>query len=315
MPETPNGSGTETAGAAAARRGKKPAPTVSLRDAAAPLADPNRPLPSAPEAEEALLGCILLSPRAVLAEVVGRSGETEDLFSIPGNATIFRTLVELDEKNQPIDLVTLTAWMKDRGTLDQVGGPAVLARLLNLLPTAANAGFYLDIIRQKQMLRRVILTCTECAGRAYDPQEAVDDLLDSVEQRIFAISQSRQMNEIQPMKHHVLAAIDSIERSYQNRGALTGLPTGFADLDRMTGGLRGSEMFVIAARPSMGKTAFAMNIAEHAAVVAKKPVAIFSLEMSTDQLVQRLLCSLARVNLAKIRDGYLSTRDIDNITA
>ncbi len=298
---------------ASGRRNRK-LRAVSLRDAATPLADPNRPLPAAPEAEEALLGCALLSPRTVLAEVVGKAGETEDLFSIPANATIFRTLVELDEKQQPIDLVTVTAAMKDRGTLDQIGGPAALARLLQLLPTAANAGFYLELVRQKQLLRRVILTCTDCASRAYDPQESVDSLLDTVEQSIFAISQSRESAEIRPLKHHIVTAIDNFEKALRNQGQIGGLPTGFADLDHMTGGLRPAEMIIIAARPSMGKTALAMNIAEHAALAAKATVAIFSLEMSTDQLVQRLLCSLARVNLSKVRDGYLSSRDIENIS-
>jgi replicative DNA helicase len=297
--------------------GKKRAPRSSrpdLQNRAVPV-DANRPLPHSLDAEQALISSILLSPDKVLPECIERIGEDSSFFHLPAHGTIYEVLTELWENKKPIDLITVTDSLREKKLLDQVGGPGTIATLYDFVPTAANAAFYLDILYQKRLLRKVILTCTECAARAYEPDQEVHDFIDSVEQQIFQISQTRRTGEVRTMREEVLDAIQAIEKLLENRGGITGLPTGFKDLDRMTSGLHPAEMFVIAARPSMGKTALAMNIAEHVGVVEKKAVAIFSLEMSTGQLVQRLLCSLARVDLAKARDGFLSDRDFQSLMA
>jgi len=205
--------------------------------------------------------------------------------------------------------------LRDRDQLDRVGGAAFVTELFTFIPTAANAAYYIDILQEKWTLRQVIATCTEYAARSYDEQDNVPSLLDEVEQHINKIARERFQAKSLSMKDQVMEAIESIEKLYERRGSITGLPTGYTELDKMTDGLHGAEMFVIAARPSMGKTALAVNIAEHIAVDHKKPVAIFSLEMSSQQLVQRLLCSRARVNLQRVRDGFLAERDFPNLTA
>ncbi len=219
------------------------------------------------------------------------------------------------DAQKPIDIITLTEALRGRNQLDQVGGPAFITQLFTFLPTAANAGYYLEIVEEKHTLREIIRVCTEYASRSYEEQDNVAGLLDDVEGRIFEIAQERFKAKSIGMKEHVMAAISSIQDLYERRGGITGLATGFTDFDKMTDGLHGSEMIVIAARPSMGKTALAMNIAEHVAVDQKKPVAVFSLEMSAQQLVQRLLCSRARVNLGRVRDGFLSERDFPALTS
>ena len=274
--------------------------------------DIHRTLPHSLEAEQGLLGSMLISPVGVIGECVERIDEK--YFYQPSHATIYEILVELWNKQQPADIITLTQLLRDRKQLDSVGGPAYITSLIGFTPTAANASYYLEIIREKYILREIIGACTECAARAYDDQGEVNNLLDDVEQRVLAINENKFKNNVVHMKDQVMEAIETIEQLYERRGAITGLPSGFKNFDQMTNGLHPAEMIVIAARPSMGKTAFAMNIAEHVALNAKHAVAIFSLEMSSQQLVQRLLCSRARVNLGKVRDGFLSERDFPNLT-
>ena len=254
---------------------------------------------------------MLIAPADVMDDCAQRI--KADAFYQPAHQTIFALLVELWDKQQPADIITLTQALRERKQLEAVGGPPYITSLIDFTPTAANAGYYLDIVKEKHTLRRIIATCTDCAARAYDDSGEVNSLLDEVERNVLAINEDR-VKEVPNMKDQVMEAIVAIEQLYERRGAITGLPTGFAGIDQMTDGLHGAEMIVIAARPSMGKTAFAMNIAEHVAIKAKHPVAIFSLEMSSQQLVQRLLGSVARVNLKKIRDGFLSERDFPNLT-
>jgi len=179
----------------------------------------------------------------------------------------------------------------------------------------ANAGYYIEIVRDKHILRQLIATCGRATGLCYDNHGEIDALLDNVEQQIFAITNQSIELEVRPTKQLVMEAIEEIEQLYENRGAVTGIPTGFVELDRMTDGLHPSEMIVIAARPSMGKTAFAMNIAEYVAINAGKAVAIFSLEMSSRQLVQRMLCARAKVDLQQVRNGFSADKDFRNLTA
>ena len=216
---------------------------------------------------------------------------------------------------KPIDLISVTQHLEDRKLLEEVGGASVVTDLVTFVPTAANADYYREILCEKYLLRKVITVCTEYAARSYDEQGDVKLLVDEVEQKILEIGEERVSASIPTMKEMVNDAITSIEQLVANKGGITGLSTGFHFLDNMTSGLHAGEMFVIAARPSMGKTALAMNIAEHVALDAGQPVAVFSLEMSSPQLVQRLLCSRARVDSKKLRDGFIGKQELGSISS
>jgi len=279
-----------------------------LRGKVTYLPDIHRLLPQSPDAEQGVLCSFLLNPREVGGLCVER-GVTAECFHIPAHAGIFAVLIELWNAAKPIDFITLTQVLRDRNQLDQVGGAPFVTELFTFIPTAANAAYYIDILQEKWTLRRVITTCTEYAARSYDEQDNVPSLLDEVEQQINSIARERFQARTFSMKEQVFEAIEAIEKLYERKGSISGIATGFADLDKLTDGLHGGEMFVIAARPSMGKTALAMNIGEHVAVDQKLPIAIFSLEMSTQQLVQRMLCSRARVSLKKVGEGFLQERE------
>src|SRR6266571_3461773 len=274
--------------------------------------DIHRSPPHSVEAEQGVLGSMLISPREAIAECVEKINE--EYFYVPAHQTIYNVLVDLWNAGQAIDLITFTQVLRDRNLLESVGGAAFVTSLFTFVPTAANVQYYLEIVRDKYILREIIVAATESVRRAYEEQDEVNNLLDEVEQRIFAVGEDRFKGEMLSMKEQVMSTLESIEKLFENKGAITGVSTGFRDLDKLTSGLHSSEMIVIAARPSMGKTALAMNIAEHAAIQLKLPVAIFSLEMSAQQLVQRMLCSRARVNLAKTRDGFLSEADFPKLT-
>jgi len=284
-----------------------------LHGGGAYLPDIHRLLPQSPDAEKGLLGSILLLPREVLGECV-EAGIEAGHFHIPAHAAIYMVLLDLWNANQPIDIITLTQVLRDRNKLEEAGGAALVSSLLTFVPTSANASYYMEIMQEKFTLRSIIKTCTEYAARSYDEQENVPMLLDEVEQRIFEIAQERYKDKQASIRDQVMDAIEAIQDLHDRRGSVTGLATGFSELDKMTNGLHEAEMIVIAARPSMGKTALAMNIAEHVAIQLQKPVAIFSLEMSSQQLIQRMLCSRARVNLQRVRDGFLNENDFRNLT-
>jgi replicative DNA helicase len=275
--------------------------------------DIHRTPPHSVEAEQGVLGSMLISPRDAIAECVEKINEEH--FYIPAHQTIYTVLVELWNAGQAIDLITFTQVLRDRNLLDAVGGAAFVTSLFTFVPTAANIEYYIDIVRDKYLLRSIIAAATESVRRAYEEQDEVSNLLDEVEQKIFAVGEDRFKGQMLSMKDQVMEAIESIEKLYERKGGITGISTGFIELDRMTSGLHPAEMIVIAARPSMGKTALVMNIVEHASVNDKLPVGVFSLEMSSQQLVQRLLCSRARVNLQKVRDGFLAERDFPSLTA
>ena len=255
---------------------------------------------------------MLISPREIIAECVEKISEA--YFYVPAHQTIYTVLVELWNAGAGIDLITFTQTLRDRNVLDAIGGAAFVTSLYTFVPTAANVMYYLEIVREKYILRQIIAAATESVRRAYEEQDEVNALLDEVEQKIFAVGEDRFKGQMPGMKEQVMGALESIEQLWERRGGITGISTGFHELDRMTNGLHGGEMVVIAARPSMGKTALAMNIAEHVAISSKLPVAVFSLEMSSQQLVQRLLCSRARVNLQKVREGFLAERDFPSLT-
>lgn len=276
------------------------------------LPDVHRALPQSLDAEKGLLGSILLSGNALDDTIAQVNG---DHFHLPAHRKIFELLVEMRNAGRPIDLISVTQLLEDRKLLDEVGGASVVTDLLTFVPTAANADYYREILREKYLLRKVITVCTEYAARSYEEQGDVKTLLDEVESNVLNIGDERFKESMPTMKEMVNEAITSIEQLVKNKGGITGLSTGFRALDNMTSGLHAGEMFVIAARPSMGKTALAMNIAEHVALDAEKPVAVFSLEMSSQQLVQRLLCSRARVDSKKLRDGFIGKQELGSISS
>jgi replicative DNA helicase len=268
-------------------------------------------LPHSIEAEQGVLGSMLISPREIIAECVEKINE--EYFYFPAHQTVYAALVELWNAAQAIDLITFTQVLRDRHLLETVGGVAAVTNLFTCVPTAANVTYYLEIVRDKYILRQIIAACTESVRRAFEEQDEVHGLLDEVEQKIFSVGEDRFKGRLPSMKEQVMEAIEAIEHLWERKGALTGVATGFKKFDQLTSGLHGSEMIVIAARPSMGKTALAINIAEHVAIDQKLPVAVFSLEMSSQQLVQRMLCSRAMVNLKTVRDGFLKDRDFDEL--
>lgn len=270
--------------------------------------------PHSPEAEQGVLGCVLLSPNDCMGECIEKFKGGEDVFYDLRHQTIFKTLSDMYDSREAIDVITLQQRLKDKQLLDQVGGIAYLSSLPDTVPSAANLTYYLDIVQEKFLLRKMIRVCTEVVGRVYDYEGEVDSLMDEVERDILRISESRVHTTSSTIRDLVKKTINTIELYHQRKGLLTGIGTGLMDMDKMTNGMHEGEMIVIAARPSMGKTSLALNIAEHVALEQKLPVGIFSLEMTAEALVLRILCSRARMNLQDIRSGFLVERDFPKIT-
>jgi replicative DNA helicase len=270
--------------------------------------------PHSKEAEQGVLGCVLLSPHDCLGDCIEKFANGGEVFYDLRHRTIYEALTEMYEQKEAIDLITVQQRLKDQNLLEGVGGLSYLASLPDAVPSAANLEYYLEIVREKFVLRRMIATCTDVVSRAYEHQGEVDTLLDEVERDVLRMSGERVAAGNRTMKDLVHQAIHAIEEYHQRQGKLGGLSTGFLDLDKLTDGWHEGEMIVIAARPSMGKTSLAMNMAEHVAVSLNLPVGVFSLEMTAESLVMRLMASLARVNSRNIRDGFLSERDFAKLT-
>src|SRR5436190_7687797 len=270
--------------------------------------------PHSIEAEQGVLGCVLLSPNDKLGETIGAFKAGSEVFYDLRHRTIYELLVEMYDNKNAIDLITVQQRLKDRQQLEAVGGLPYLASLPDAVPSAANLDYYQEIVREKYLLRKMIQTCTDVVGRVYQHEGEIEALLDEVEKDILHISEARIESESSTIKDLVRTAIKTIEDFHQRQGALTGIGTGFIDFDKMTSGFHPGEMIVIAARPSMGKTSLAMNIAEHVAVDQKLPVGVFSLEMTAESLVLRMLCSRSRMNLRNIREGFLAERDFPKLT-
>jgi replicative DNA helicase len=270
--------------------------------------------PHAMEAEQGVLGCVLLSPRDGLGTCIERFKGGSEVFYDLRHRTLYEVLLAMYDAREQIDLLTVQQRLRDRQLLDAVGGMAYLASLPDAVPSAANLTYYADIVRDKYLLRRMIQTCTSAVGRIYETEGEVDAVLDEVERDVLRLSEERVESNVRTITELVHRAINTVEEVHQRQGVLTGLGTGFPDLDKLTTGLHGGEMIVIAARPSVGKTSLAMNIAEHVAVDSKLPVGVFSLEMTAESLVLRMLCSRSRVNLRNIREGFLAERDFPRLT-
>src|SRR5215475_14561127 len=270
--------------------------------------------PHSSEAEQGVLGCILLSPNDCMGECITKlTGGTEVFYDLR-HQTIFNVMAEMFDKREAIDVITLYQRLRDRKLLDEVGGITYVSSLPDVVPSAANLSYYLEIVQEKFLLRKMIRVCTDVVGRVYDYEGQVDALMDEVERDVLRISESRVQAHTSTIKDLVKKAINTIEDFHQRQGMLTGVGTGFTDLDKMTSGFHAGEMIVIAARPSMGKTSLAMNMAEHVALDLRLPVGVFSLEMTSESLVLRMLCSRSRVNLRNVREGFLAERDFPKLT-
>jgi replicative DNA helicase len=261
------------------------------------------------EAESSVLGGILLENDAI--NIVLELLLPEDFYR-ESHRKVFRAMIELTDRSEPVDLITLSEYLKSRGELDAVGGSAYLASLADFVPTAANIAYYARIVREKSILRSLIRTATEIATRGYEEQGNVEEFLDTAEKVIFDISEKKIKASFVAVGDMIKDTLKTVEKLYERKEMVTGVPTGYEDLDKLTAGLQPSDLVIVAGRPSMGKTAFSLNIAANAAF-AGVGVAVFSLEMAKEQLVLRMLCSEARVNNSKVRSGYLAERDFPKL--
>ncbi|MBI3252554.1 MAG: replicative DNA helicase [Candidatus Omnitrophica bacterium] len=268
--------------------------------------------PQSLDAETAVLGSVLIEEDAVPQAIELLSPES---FYKDAHRKIFQGIIHLFNENKAVDLVTLTDVLLKEGGLEEVGGADYLAYLTTVVPTAANITHYAKIVKEKYILRHLISHATQIVTDSYDASHDVDTLLDRAEKLIFDISNQKFTGGVVPLKDIVRNQIEVIDRLYQRKEHITGIATGFHEFDTQTAGLQASDLIVVAARPSMGKSAFVTCVAEHAGVTLKIPVAIFSLEMSKEQLIQRMLCSRARVNAHKVRTGFLAQSDWPNLTS
>ena len=262
--------------------------------------------PHSIEAEESVIGGVLLDNNALdrAVEIL-----IPDDFYREAHRKIIRAMLDLNDRHEPVDLVTLLDTLRSRNELQEVGGAAYLAELTERVPTAANVEYYARIVKDKAVLRGLIQTTNEIATRCYEKQGDVASFLDEAEHRIFEISERKSRPSFFRVRDIVVESMKAVEQLYERKELVTGVPTGYVDLDRKTAGLQPGDLIIVAGRPSMGKTALALNISQYAALENGAGVAIFSLEMSKEQLVFRMLCSEARVDQSKVRAGFAADRD------
>ena len=263
------------------------------------------------EAEQSILGGVLIENDAL--NTVVEFLEDGDFYR-EAHQKIFKCMIALSEKNEPLDLITLTNELKKKKELEDIGGASYLAGLVESVPTAANIAYYAKIVKEKSILRKLISTATAIVTQSYQEGKNLEDFLDEAEQAIFRISENQVRPAFYPIKEIVKESFKVIERLYEKKELITGVPSGFKDLDRKTAGFQNADLIIVAGRPSMGKTALCLNIAQHAAINVKIPTAIFSLEMSKEQLAIRMLCSEARVDSARLRSGFLGESDWPKLT-
>lgn len=262
------------------------------------------------EAEQAVLGCMLLDSDVIptVTELI-RSSD----FYREDHREICEAITDIVEKAGPVDIITVTEQLQQRGTLEAVGGMDYLASITSAVPTTANARHYAKIVEEKSLLRKLIKAASEISGMSYEATEEAEYVLDKAEKSIFDIIERRSTQGFTHIKDVLLETFNRLEELYNSKSPITGIPTGFTDLDMKTAGLQNSDLILIAARPGMGKTAMALNIAQYAAVQKHVPVALFNLEMSKDQLVNRMLCSEVMVDSHKMRTGKLDDEDWNKI--
>ncbi len=263
------------------------------------------------EAEQSVLGAMLIDKDGIMAasEYLRHSDFYRD-----GHQKIYKAMLALADKGEPVDLVTLVEELRLRSQLEAIGGLSYLTTLANIVPTAANVAHYARIVREKAVLRSLINASARIAAKAFTPTDNVDEVIDDAEQIIFEIAHRTNQQGFSKVKDILKSTFERIDKLWNNKGGVTGVPTGFTDFDTITCGFQNSDLIIIAARPSMGKTTLALNIAQHIAVNEKLPVAVFSLEMSKEQLVQRLLCAQANIDSQRLRRGYLTDEDYPKLT-
>ena len=263
------------------------------------------------EAEQSVLGGMLIENEAIpkVMEILG-----PDDFYREAHRKIYDSLIDISERNEPVDLITLTNELRKKEHLDAIGGASYITTLIDSVVTAANIEYYARIIKEKAVLRKLIETSTNIITESYEDRGDVESLLDQAEQAIFQISENRVRPSFYPIREIVKSSFKTIERLFEKKELVTGVPSGFKDLDQRTAGFQPSDLIIVAGRPSMGKTAFCLNVAQYAAIEKKIPVAIFSLEMSKEQLVIRMLCSEAQVEGHRLRTGFLTESDWPRLT-
>jgi replicative DNA helicase len=255
------------------------------------------------DAEQSVLGAMILDKEAIVMSTELIRGED---FYKEAHKEIYDAIIALYSRDEPVDLVTLSEELGQRQTLEAIGGITYLTSLSSAVPTTTNVKYYAKIVEEKSILRRLIKASSEILEKGYQAEEEVNNILDLAEKNIFDISQKKSQEGFAVIREVLLETFDQIDALYKNKGGITGLTTGFADIDRKTSGLQRSDLILIAARPSMGKTAFSINVAQNAAIKTDASVAIFSLEMSKEQLVQRMLSSESHIEIQKIRTGGLT---------
>jgi len=269
-----------------------------------------RILPHSMEAEQSVIGAMIMDREAIV--VASEIVTSEDFYS-KQCGTLFEAMVELNDEGKPVDLVTLQDRLKEKDVPPEVNSLEFIRDLITAVPTSANIKYYADIVAEKAVLRRLIKLNEEIANTCYVGRESLESILEDTEKRVFNLIQRRNTGEYVPIRQIVMNAMDQIERASKNKGNVTGIATGFIDLDYRTAGMQPSDLVLIAARPSMGKTAFVLNIAQHVAFKLNQTVAIFSLEMSKEQLVNRLFSLESKVDAQKLRTGNLSDNDWEKL--
>lgn len=271
---------------------------------------PLRSLPHNIDAEQNVIGSMLIDKTSIAQAV--EVLKSEDFYR-DAHKILFNTIVELFQKDTPVDMVTLTEALTSTQKLEAAGGITYISEICSAVISTVNLNSYIKIVSEKAMLRKLIRASTEIIENSYNKQDNVEGVLDSAEQQIFNIADKRTTADFEPMNVVLERGFLEIERLFNNKGQITGVPSGFPDLDSKTSGFQSGDMVLIAARPSMGKTTFVLNLAQHAALRAGKSIAIFSLEMSKEQLAYKLLCAEANVDMLKLRTGNLDDRDWENI--
>ena len=262
--------------------------------------------PNDVEAEQAVIGSMLTDRDAVISAIEVLK---EEDFYREDNKTIYEAILNLYNRSEPIDIITLKAELTSMGMFDKIGGLEYIVGLPEKVPTTANVEKYISIVKEKSELRRLIKAANEIIEQGYDPTENIDDIMNNAEKKIFNIMQDKDQKSYSPIKDVLIDAFTELEQLYNQKQHITGVPTGFIDLDYKTAGLHNSDLILIAARPAMGKSAFALNIVTNAALKAKVPAVLFSLEMSKEQMVNRILCSEAMVDSNKVRTGKIDDDD------
>lgn len=270
------------------------------------MEDVTRIPPHSVESEQSILGSILLDKDAIItvSETI-RSGD----FYKEAHKIIYESMLKLSNKNEPIDLITLTEELRKQGHLDDVGGISYITSLSTIVPTTSNVKYYADIVKEKSVLRQLIKASNDIINLGYENSVKVEEVLEKAEKRIFDISQEKASDDFKSINEVLVDAYDMIEKLYTNKSDVTGITTGFKDLNKKINGLQRTDLILIAARPAMGKTAFSLNLVQNAALKGDASVAVFSLEMSKDQLVQRMLAAQSHVELKKIKTGTLDEND------